>query len=434
MKTKLKKPTGTIYLTVRTEFLESELIPKLVQLLDEDQNIVIEKWVSRAFEVLGPFSTGKYILRLRVPSGTVRSKVTYVFPNEQTYAEIDLTGISPHEDMEWAYLADKNLSRQIVTDKAEIEYPFSLDVGFVRLIEGEWMPDLRQGRLLKSPLTITDDDGVVAEFESPGYLTALEIRYPGHPRKTVSLPPGNRLKVLIRPVLNREERKVSTLDIMVSSNNWKAEALLSLLKTGAIHDAETLMSHRQASELIAEELLLEKRFDHAAAAIGGYYLLRANCFKRLHNWPKNLADWFPEMPDGAVIYATQLINNQKPRKAKIEESREYFVKAIGRGLPVYTEGFRLLLDGVTQLYYHSKKQDIALGSFLRDLKYYQKRIDWNQNITTLNELFPDIEERPGKPDELLAPQEEEFEFEEAEKEEESAYRYSTTKQYLTYHQ
>jgi hypothetical protein len=403
MKVRPNQPSGTIQLAIRTEFSESELIPKQLQLLDEDQNIVLEKWISRAMETLSKVKAGKYILRLRMPSGIIRSKVVLVSANEQTYVDMDLLGISPHEDMEWAYFSNKNVSRQPVNDKAEIAFPFTLDIRFLRSIQGNMVPDPGLNYLIASPVTIRVEDGLTLGFRSPADLTALEIKYTGYPRKTVSLPPESEVKVLLRPVLNREERKINPLEVIVSTSNWKAEALLSLLKTGAIHDAQTLITYKQAGELVAEELLQQKRLDRAAATIGGYYLLRSNCLKRLHDWPKNLADWFPQLPDGAIIYATQLLNNKKPRKVKMQESRKYFIEALKRGLPVYTEGFRLLVDGVTQLYYHSKKQDARLGTILDNLKKYQKRIDWSQSITTLNELFLDVEDEPKTKARLTVP-------------------------------
>jgi hypothetical protein len=153
----------------------------------------------------------------------------------------------------------------------------------------------------------------------------------------------------------------------------------------------------------AEQLLKDKQIDSSAAAIGGYYLLLSNCFERLHDWPKNLANWFPFLPDGAVIYATQLVNNKKPRKVKIQESRNYFLLACKRGIPIYTEGLRLLIDGLTQLAFYYKRKDLEVENALKWLEPYKRRVDWTRDISTFNELGVEINDKPESEIEIDAP-------------------------------
>lgn len=95
-----------------------------------------------------------------------------------------------------------------------------------------------------------------------------------------------------------------------------------------------------------ESLLKSKMSDPYAAAVGAYLLLRLGDYAHLRDWPRNLADRFPALPDGCVIWAWQLIQTAPSRE---QEIAEYLLMAAARGLPVYGHGTRLLFDGLTLL-------------------------------------------------------------------------------------
>ena len=76
----------------------------------------------------------------------------------------------------------------------------------------------------------------------------------------------------------------------------------NMLEVGALNELRSKLHGPDA-----EQLLQRKVADPAAAAVGGYCLLRTADRERLHDWPGNLADLYPEMPDGAIIHAWQLI-------------------------------------------------------------------------------------------------------------------------------
>lgn len=58
----------------------------------------------------------------------------------------------------------------------------------------------------------------------------------------------------------------------------------------------------------------------------------------MRDWARNLANRFPKIPDGCIIWASQGMYQRQDR----EEAWTYFGKAINRGMPIYTEGLRLL--------------------------------------------------------------------------------------------
>lgn len=133
-----------------------------------------------------------------------------------------------------------------------------------------------------------------------------------------------------------------TFSVRLSTTEPAADTILGYLQRGDLYSAEAM------TEWIAEseELLLYKKTDPYAAAVGAYLLLRLKRFANLHDWPKNLADRFEFLPDGCVIWAWQLIHQRSTDTAEI---RNYLIKATERGLPVYAEGLRLLIEGLRLL-------------------------------------------------------------------------------------
>jgi len=81
----------------------------------------------------------------------------------------------------------------------------------------------------------------------------------------------------------------------------RVEVLTDLSRAG--HAAETLG--------VLEVALREKAQSPVAAAIGAALLLRASNLDRLHDWPKNLANRFPWLPDGPILWAETLIRRDE---------------------------------------------------------------------------------------------------------------------------
>lgn len=93
----------------------------------------------------------------------------------------------------------------------------------------------------------------------------------------------------------------------------------------------------------AEELLYSKITDPVGAAMGGYVLLRLGALERTHNWMDNLAAWFQWLPDGAIIAGEKaaMLGNHV-------QAAGYFLQAGKRGLPLFTDGFSVLVSRLRQ--------------------------------------------------------------------------------------
>jgi hypothetical protein len=142
----------------------------------------------------------------------------------------------------------------------------------------------------------------------------------------------------------------------------------------------------------AEQLLRQKLLDPPAAAVGGYYLLRVRDVARLHDWAENLANWFPWMADGAIIRAWQLIDEVRRRHEQVALElgpvRDRLLEAVARGLPLYTEGLRLLRDGL-MLIENTVANGPSVGHALEQVNAYTEASDPAASATTFTGMRPD---------------------------------------------
>lgn len=230
-----------------------------------------------------------------------------------------------------------------------------------------------------------------------GIHSLLIEREGTHYKQFVILPPG-RFEIKFKSDINIVSKPQFVLKI--NSSNSKANLLGKLLLNGDIIGAKNLMNFRDA-----EQLMREKGADYASAAIGGYYLLRFRKFEFLHNWTINLANWFPEMADGAIIHAWFMLNLENGRISEATladrnnyENHEYLsgqgfrywlLKAAKRGIPVYSEGIRLLYEGLTQLMYHEKGKDPPVAIARKKVKGYLDRLIPGQVFTMLVDFSPE---------------------------------------------
>ena len=182
------------------------------------------------------------------------------------------------------------------------------------------------------------------------------------------------------------------INVLIDGGNPRTEALLGYLMRGEGSAARLI---GEDFEQEAEQLLRAKVSDPSSAAVGGYFLLLAGQHARLHDWTRNLDNWFELFPDGAVIHAWHRLAQSPP---DFDLARERLVEATKRGLPVYTRGLRLLFDGLSMLsgYYREKlggRDDRQIAEALDRLRPYAAAADWGATTTTFYGVDP---RRPGK--------------------------------------
>lgn len=119
-------------------------------------------------------------------------------------------------------------------------------------------------------------------------------------------------------------------------------SMLGYMSSGLLPTAHTLVER-------AEDKLFHKISNPLGAAAGAYVLIATEkdpAEKPWHQWVSNLSQWHEWLPDGAIAQASAKLNHQKKRE-DVDEALELFLSACRRGLPYYSVGVRLLLDGLT---------------------------------------------------------------------------------------
>ncbi|WP_169409396.1 hypothetical protein [Dyadobacter beijingensis] len=381
--------TARVRVDVVTFMPDSARIPKLVEVFDESLRAVRSDWYESNHIEIGDLPAGMYTLRLSTSSGIQQDETFELEGGQNKDIMIDISSISPHESHEWAYF-NKSFSINPVrgTDMKAIEYyrqpGIEVKAKVWRYTGGSWT----EYPLHEFNNQLVFADGNVFHYSTGDVLSLLEISGKEMQNLYVSLPPGNHLKCLVKPAEGADDQ-VYPIDVTVATEHYKAETLLTLLTNGAVARAKRLSNAEEA-----ERLLYEKMVNPVTAAIGGYFLLKTDELERLHDWANNLANWFPWLPDGAIIHATQLLSKKDKTEADIQMIRTRLLGAASEGIPVYSEGLRLLEKGLTQLWYHSDKGDEEVGNARKRIGSYAAVVDWSQETTTFTGISPTA---PGIP-------------------------------------
>jgi len=167
--------------------------------------------------------------------------------------------------------------------------------------------------------------------------------------------PGSTREITVRSDELEDGQRVAS--VRVSTSSAHADTLAGYLHRGDLYSASSMADWAEK----VESLLEQKMADPFAAVVGAYLLLRLRNVKLLHDWTRNLMDWFPMVPDAVVIRAWHLIY----RHGDEAEIRALFERALDSSLPIFTEGLRLLSDGVRLLGEDSEKAVAKLNHHVR---------------------------------------------------------------------
>ncbi len=133
--------------------------------------------------------------------------------------------------------------------------------------------------------------------------------------------------------------KSQRLRISLRSHSPHADAILGYLARGDMYAATALAEWTDE----AEQLVYRDESDPYSGVVGAYLLLRLRDFGRMRDWVRQIAEQFDFLSDGSILWAWQLVHM---KRGESREARDWFFKACDLPLPVYSEGLRLLLDGL----------------------------------------------------------------------------------------
>jgi hypothetical protein len=305
---------------------------------------------------------GTYLVRVRFPSGEETRQTCTVRDGDHILISVDVRSLAGRKSLE------RSVARRPLAGT-------NFASAWVRRWRGDasrrWQP------IDFDATTVGRDDYAVRyRFAADRQPNVLQLGGPRTAWRFVSLPAAPVVDVTV------SQRGENDLAVEVTTGSAEAEALLGYLRTGAVEGAEAT----------AESLLQQKRRDPIAAVTGGYYLLRTANIDRLSEWGPNLSQWFPWLPDGAVINGWQHIHAGREHRGDpdrhFDAARRQLIQAVRRGVPVYTEGLRLLVDALQLLREDAEAEDVELDTALTFIEPFAMAADWSAATVTYSGADP----------------------------------------------
>ncbi|WDF66118.1 hypothetical protein [Flavobacterium sp. KACC 22763] len=327
---------------------DSEL--KQLEILDSNLNVVIFKWTTESsYNAL--LKEGVYAVRVTDPRGIehLRSFIAGSEPN----ISVNIGNDDSLNEEKFNYKTSnwKDIDMQYLMN---FQYPydqkFRYDYNFIH----EFLSERYRENVF--PVSIFNEIDLnqsykISTLEKPN--SRLYLKYGGI-NFLVKLPINEEINISVSN--NRSTRSSHELCFTVELGSKEAETLLRMLSIGEIGKAKSLFEHIN----YAEKLLYDKIENPSYASLGGYFLLRTNSIENLHHWPKNLADWFDWLPDGCIIHAAQLMRGPNP---DLLEIRDYLLEACRRGIPQFTDGLKLLHEGLMRLHYMNQEDEVIIAAY-----------------------------------------------------------------------
>jgi hypothetical protein len=325
------KEQGTVRFNVPT--VPAEAGP-IVELRDHNLRLLDQAQPGRPIQL----EAGLYLASVVLPTGESEQQAIEVAPGEavDVYFGPDETtrGDEPFATHEAALEAD--LPRDLVLTTGDVSNSAApTSEWFGRLLRASDGTPLDATELLQAhgyapeKLSAVTDLSCTSSRDTQDGLLYLQVALPDHIPFNCILPiiPGSETQECrIRVVTTAEAIRATALPV----NSALTDSVAAYLATGHL---------RQAADAVANarKLLLDKVSDPVGAALGGYALLRLGRLDKVEHWVQNLAEWFPALPDGAVIAA-----EQAARSGRTEQADDWLREAVRRGTPMFADGLSLL--------------------------------------------------------------------------------------------
>jgi hypothetical protein len=161
-----------------------------------------------------------------------------------------------------------------------------------------------------------------------------------------------------------EGRKIIRLEAHLGDQSGPLSYAATLWRR---YTTEHVAAAVQESELTELRTVVENKIKSPlAATISALVLLRANRLDRLpRQWLQNLADWFPHLPDGAILFAERRLRErqitEKASRLALQQAASHLIMLLERGLPRTSEAFDYAVSLVGRL-----KDSTALKARARD--------------------------------------------------------------------
>jgi hypothetical protein len=361
------------------------------------------------------FEPGSYLVRGSLPSGEIAACTVDLTNTPSAVAMLRSPTRSPRESLSWAYYLQRaplrsaaKAGQSSAQELLELNLKFSARpippvTNFWQHGAAGWTQlPVTQGVPHGGFFTYVNYDSSVQAQEPDAMLfielnSDLSLQYflgqfwiqvvSGVHSQFVAVPPAQKMRIYI---VNNEPK--NELDppfrVIVGSGDPTMQSLVGFLASG---DFDSARSVGDQWLTVAEKMLHDKLIDGVAAAVAGYFLLRVGEHSRLHDWTRNLADWIGWLPDGPVIRAFHVLSEKDP---DMKEVRQRLLQAVERGIPLYTEGLRMLFDGLNMLNTHAGGDDPLLQQALQNVRSYAATARWNSPVTSFAAIEPSHPQLP----------------------------------------
>jgi hypothetical protein len=346
---------------------------------------------------------GVYLVRATLPSGELMTSTVRVTNDRTTTATLRPPRQSPNVELAWAYYMQPGPARSgwrpprasgLESFRVADELAFGVEVlpqcdFWLLRRDNEWMqaePDELATRPV--PIEPGDPTAVVAlDVSSLNAFAAawVSVDWQDH-QQLMAVPVWRDRHVRILILRNdRNNQGLTPYRVLVGGSHPQSEAILGFLTSGDFEAAR-----RTGGNWIddAELMLYDKVRDPIGAIVAGYFLLRAGSLDRLHDWTTNLANWFSAIPDGAVILGWHMALTNRWDLAE-----QWLTEAVARGIPLYTQGLRLLHDGLRILLTRGAKVEPQFDR----VRAIAARAKWTSSVTCLVSTEPNDLQEPRNP-------------------------------------
>lgn len=179
-------------------------------------------------------------------------------------------------------------------------------------------------------------------------------------------------------------------EFLMTINEPMINTVLGYINIGAFNQAAQLINTNRAVSM-----LFEKMENPFAAVVGAYLLMQGNereskiqVSNRWKDWINNLDKWFDWLPDGAVLNAAKHFWRREYLQEKDIDFTESYSKSLealnrsyDRGLPFFTFGLKLMIDGFR---YFANEGNRKAKRRLDALEVIANQTDPSQPFLTIN--------------------------------------------------
>jgi hypothetical protein len=323
--------------------------PLAAEVINPEGEIAVECLVHAGRHSTVDVRAGHHLVRAYLPSGGLLSR----------QAPVTAASVTPVELPAWA-------------TEPRHAGDVGADPGSVWLRMWSWQDERWQPQPWPlSPVSTRDGDLHVTVTAPPGQVSMLQVGGDQLPWRLVCLPPGTATAV-IRPATPGHEDGV-TIATRVLAHNQVVESLAGYLRIGQLRAARIIAlalagELRRRSPMGAGDLL--------PAVVCSYALLRMHMARTILGWVEDLDDRGAWLPDVHVIRAAALL--EVSGTSQRQQARDRLLLAAASALPVYSEGFRLLVQALDLLAHD--RDDHAVDQARSRLRPYAVGADWSSPL------------------------------------------------------